>query len=138
MSPPPDYASTEQRRYARWLDIGTRIGFVVLVVTFLVYVLGLLQSRIPVAELPRYWILPVGEYIAVTGAPTGWGWVRLLNEADYLNFIGIAILAAVTVVCYVRILPLFVRAGDRAFVAICLLEVLVLLVAAAGIVGGGH
>ena len=80
----------------------------------------------------------MGEYIAVTGAPTGWGWVRLLNEADYLNFIGIAILAAVTVVCYVRILPLFVRAGDRAFVAICLLEVLVLLVAAAGIVGGAH
>ena len=138
MSARPDYASTEQRLYARWLDIGTRIGFVALVATFLAYVLGLLPSRIPVDELPRYWTLPVAEYIAATGAPTGWGWLRLLDEADYLNFIGIAILAAITIVCYLRVLPLFVRAGDRAFVAICLFEVLVLVIAAAGIGGGGH
>lgn len=138
MSLLPDYASPEQRLYARWLDIGTRIGFVALVATFLVYLLDLLPSHIPVAELPRYWTLPVAEYIAVTGAPTGWGWLRLLGEADYLNFIGIAILASVTAVCYVRVLPLFLRTGDRAFVAICLLEIVVLVVAAVGVAGGGH
>jgi hypothetical protein len=138
MRPDTEYASPEQRLYARWLDIGTRVGFVVLAASFFVYVLGLLPAHVALAEVPRYWTLPVGEYLAATGAPTGWGWVRQLREGDYLNFVGIAILAAVTVVCYARVLPLFLRSGERAFAAICVLEILVLVAAASGLVGGGH
>lgn len=138
MNPQPDYASPEQRLYARWLDLGTRIGFVVLMITFLVHLLEVIPSHVPIEDLPRYWTLPVADYIAATGAPTGWGWLQRLHRGDYLNFVGIALLAAVTIVCYLRVLPAFVRAGDRAFATICALEIVVLLVAAAGIVGGGH
>jgi hypothetical protein len=133
-----EYASPEQRLYARWLDAGTRIGFLVLAVSFFVYVLGFLPAHVSLADVPRYWTLPVAEYLAATGAPTGWGWLAQLHEGDYLNFVGIAILAAVTAVCYARVLPLFLRAGERAFAAICVLEILVLAAAASGIVGGGH
>lgn len=138
MKEPVEYASDEQRLYARWLDLGTRLGFVVLLGTFVAYVFGLLPAHVPVDELPNYWRLPVAEYISATGAPTGWGWVRQLGEGDYLTFVGIAVLAAVTIFCYLLMLPAFVRAKDRVFVAIIVIEIVVLVVAAAGLVGAGH
>ncbi len=133
-----DYASPEQRLYAAWLDAGTKIGFVALVATFLIHVFGLVPPGIALEHLPLYWHLPVADFIRMTGAPTGWAWVARLGEADLLNFIGVAILGLVTVVCYLRVLPLFVRARNRVFVAICVAEVLVLLAAALHLVGAGH
>ena len=133
-----DYASPEQRLYAAWLDAGTKIGFVALVVTFLIHVFGLVPPGIALEHLPLYWHLPVADFIRMTGAPTGWAWVARLGEADLLNFVGVAILGLVTVVCYLRVLPLFVRARNRVFVAICVAEVLVLLAAALHLVGAGH
>ena len=133
-----DYASPEQRLYAAWLDAGTKIGFVALVVTFLIHVFGLVPPGIALEHLPLYWHLPVADFIRMTGAPTGWAWVARLGEADLLNFVGVAILGLVTVVCYLRVLPLFVRARNRVFAAICVAEVLVLLAAALHLVGAGH
>ena len=37
----------EQRIYARWLDIGTRVGLAMLVVGFAVYVFGVLDPHVP-------------------------------------------------------------------------------------------
>ena len=133
-----DFASDEQRLYAKWLDAGTKVGFVALVLTFVVHVFELVPPGIALEHLPRYWHLPVDEFIAMTGAPKGWTWVARLGEGDLLNFIGVAILGAVTAVCYGRVLPLFARAGDRAFVAICIAEIAVLAAAASGLVGGVH
>jgi hypothetical protein len=138
MTRPLDYASPEQRLYARWLDAGTKIGFVALVLTFLLHVFELVPPGIALEHLPRYWHLSVDEFIALTGAPKGWNWVARLGEGDLLNFIGVAILGAVTAVCYARVLPLFARTGDRAFVAICIAEIAVLLAAASGMAGGVH
>jgi hypothetical protein len=133
-----DYASPEQRLYARWLDAGTKVGFVTLAATFLLYVLEAVPPGIPLEDLPRYWRLPVGEFVAATGAPTGWGWIVRLGEGDLLNFVGVAILGLVTVACYARVLPLFARAGNRLFVAIGVAEIVVLLAAAWGVFGAGH
>ena len=133
-----DYASPEQRLYAAWLDVGTKIGFVALVVTFFLHVFELVPPGIALEHLPRYWHLPVDEFLRLTGAPTGWAWIVRLGEGDLLNFLGVAILAFVTVACYARVLPLFARAGDRRFVAICVAEIAVLLAAAWGLGGAGH
>ena len=133
-----DYASDEQRLYAKWLDYGTRVGFVVLVATFFAYVFQLVPAAIALDDLPKYWRPPVDEYLAATGAPTGWGWVRRLGSGDYLNFLGVAILGGVTIVCYLRLLPALIAKRDRVFAAICAIEIVVLAVAAAGLVGAGH
>jgi hypothetical protein len=132
-----DHASDEQLLYAAWLDRGTRVGFILLVVTFFAYVLELLPPAIPLDDLPKYWSLPVHEYLQATGAPTGWEWVRRLGSGDYLNFLAVAVLAGVTIVCYARLLPALAANRDRVFAAICALEIVVLVLAAAGI-GGGH
>ncbi len=124
---------TEQETYARWLAWGTRIGFVALVVTYFLYVSGLLAPAIPVEKLPAIWGLPLDEYLAETHAPTGWSWLTQVGKGDFLNLAGVAVLAASTLACYLRVLPTFVRAKERAFVAICIAEIVVLAAAAAGI-----
>jgi hypothetical protein len=116
----------EQRIYARWLDVGTRIAFVVLIVSFFVYVFGLLDPLVPPQELARHWGLPVDRYVAATGAPTGWDWLRLLGKGDYLNFLGIAALASITIVCYARIVPVL----PRLQAVLAIIQIAVLLAAA--------
>ena len=120
----------EQQIYARWVDIGTRVGFVVLVFSFLAYVSGLLAPLVPPLELARLWHLPVDDYVAAAGAPTGWGWLGLVAKGDYLNFVGVALLASVTLAAYARIVPLLLARGERLRAGIAALQVIVLLVAA--------
>ncbi|MBF0271682.1 MAG: hypothetical protein HQL98_06445 [Magnetococcales bacterium] len=133
----PKYASEEQVAYAGTLDIGWKIGFVLMVIFFGLYVFGVLPAHVSMDELARYWVLPADEYLKSVHGPTGWGWVGLIHKGDYINFIGIAILAGITMVCYLRVLPLFWKKGDRVYSAIIVVEILVLVLAASGILGGG-
>ncbi|HEY4998997.1 MAG TPA: hypothetical protein VII36_07635 [Usitatibacter sp.] len=128
----------EQHIYARWLAFGVYLGFGALVVSFVVYMARLLPPGIPPETLPRYWGLPVDEYVRLTGAPTGWSWVRRLGESDLLNFVGFAILASTTMVCYLRMLPIYIGARERVFATICIIELAVLAAAASGLVFSNH
>ena len=60
--------SREQQAYARWLAVGVGLGFAALAASFFVYVTGILPPGIPPEMLPRYWALPVHEYVKATGA----------------------------------------------------------------------
>lgn len=134
-----DLPGDEQLVYARLLDVGMRLGLVLLVLTFAVYLLGAVEPHVPVADLPRYWSLPLAKYLAATGAHTGWGWIHLLDRGDYLNFVGIAFLSGITVLCYLAIGPMFVQKKDTAYAWLSALEVLVLGLAASGLLTvGGH
>lgn len=128
----------EQKIYARWVDWGTRLGLGVLTACFLAYTLALVEPLVPPQEVTRLWALPVDRYLAVTGAPTGWGWLRLLGKGDYLNFIGIAMLALITVVCYLRMVPLLFKRGQRLQAWLAIAQVIVLLAAASGLLAGSH
>jgi hypothetical protein len=121
---------TEQHIYARWVDVGTRAGFVVLVASFVAYVFGLLDPLVPPRELTTLWGLPVDRYVAAIGGPTGWGWLALLAKGDYLNYLGVALLASITVVAYARIVPTLIANGDWLHAALAALQVMVLLAAA--------
>jgi hypothetical protein len=129
----------EQLAYAKLLDSGMKLGLLLIVVTFLVYVLGIMAPHTPVDDLPKYWVMPVKKYLEVTGIHAGWSWVALLNRGDFVNFVGIAFLAGVTLVCYVRIIPIFLRKNEKVYAWIAVLEVLVLALAASGVLkSGGH
>jgi hypothetical protein len=122
--------------YARWLERSVRIALAVLVAGFLAYAGGLVPPLVSHDELARLWTLPVDRFVAATGAPTGWGWLGHLGRGDYLNFVGVALLGLITVVCYARILPLLFRSGNRLYAWLALAQIVVLLVAASGI--GAH
>ena len=132
-------ATEEQLAYAKLLDLGMKVGLLTLVVTFIVYVFGILTPHIAVEELPNYWNLPVKEYLKVTGIHTGWAWLSHVGQGDFLNFVPIAFLAGVTILCYIRIIPILFRKKDSIYAILAIVEVLVLVLAASGVLkSGGH
>lgn len=132
-------ASEEQVAYAKVLNVVMFLGLAIMVVTFIIYLSGILPSFIPPQDIPKYWGMKSSNFIHTFHAPTGWAWVAMTNKGDYLNFVGIAILASLTTLCYLVILPILIRKKDTAYVVIAIMEVLVLVLAASGILkSGGH
>lgn len=132
------YVKEEQIGYANLLDIGMKLGLIVLVITFIIYLLGFLPNQIPINELPNLWKLNVHDFLEKTGLPTGWGWFKNINKGDYLNYIPIAFLGGLTILCYIRVLPIFMKKKDTAYTILTLLEILILVLAAGGIFKVGH
>jgi hypothetical protein len=134
----PEVTPTEAA-YASMLSYGAWIALAVLLVMYALYVFDAVTSRIPLEELPAYWGLSTKEYVEQTGIPTGWGWTRMLSHGEFLPFIGITALAGLTILCFTVMLPLRVKARDIPYAVICLLEIIVLVLAASGILtSGGH
>lgn len=132
-------ATEEQITYAKILDLGMKSGLLALIITFVVYLSGVLTPHIPVNDLPKYWGMSVHEYLEATGIHPGWSWLGMLGKGDFLNFIAIAFLAGVTVICYVAIIPILFRKKDTIYGVLAILEALVLVLAASGLLkAGGH
>jgi len=132
-------ATEEQILYANILNKGMLIGLLGLVVTFIIYGAGILEPKIPLDQVQNYWVMPVSEYLQLSGIHAGWAWLGNLGYGDMLNFLPIAFLSILTVICYLAILPGLMRKKDTAYVVLVIVEVVVLLVAASGFLGsGGH
>ena len=50
----------------------------------------------------------------------------------------IALLSSISAVCVAAVISAFAQRGDRVFVAICVLQIAVLLLAASGLLAGTH
>jgi hypothetical protein len=56
-----------------------------------------------------------------------------------LTFLPIAFLSLLTIICYLSIIPILISKKDTAYVIFAILEVVILIFAASGILGtGGH
>jgi hypothetical protein len=128
----------EQRAYAALLDAGMKLSTVVLLATFLVYILGLRAPHIPLRELPHCWTMSAKDFIRHARVEAGWGWLDKLHTSDYLNFIGVVLLSGLSAMCYVRIIPILWRKRDFLYVGIAVLEVLIIALAASGVIRVGH
>lgn len=135
----------EQIAYAKLLDASMKYGLVLVIATFLVYLfatvmpMSFLSSHVAVNDLPKYWTMPVHDYLQQANMKSGWSWLGMINKADILNFVGIAFLSGITLICYARIIPITWRQRDYIFTVIASLEVLVLTLAASGILkAAGH
>ncbi|MEW6184086.1 MAG: hypothetical protein AB1500_13115 [Bacillota bacterium] len=131
-------AAPEQIVYANILNVGMITGIVLLVITFLLYVSGMVKPLIPPEQIPLLWKGKAHEFLVATGGPNGWGWVSYLGKSDYLNYVGIALLALLSVLGYLVLLPAYIRKKDNVYALLVIAEVIVLSLAAAGIVKGGH
>ena len=143
---PSGAADADQLLYASILAKGMYLGLALLLVTFALYLTGAVQPGIPIEELPRLWTLSAHEYLEVVNHEflhrpeivDGWRWVFLLGTGDFLNFVGIALLSGVTIVCYIGVIPSLLRKRDWIYATIATLEVIVLVLAASGLVAVGH
>lgn len=139
-------ADSDQLLYASILEKGMYLGLGILLLTFILYLTGVMQPGIPIEELPRLWTMNAHDYLETVNneflhqphVVDGWRWIFLLGMGDYVNFVGIALLSLVTIVCYAGILPSLFRKKDWIYATIAILEIVVLVLAAGGIGAGGH
>ncbi len=131
-------ATPEQVLYAKVLEKGMYVGLLILFITYAIYMFGILDPYLPIPQLSRLWTQNVHEYLTEAGIQDGWAWVGMLRYGDFVNFIGIAMLAGVTIMCYIAIIPTLLRNNDKVYAALAALEALVLIAAASGLVAGGH
>jgi hypothetical protein len=137
MNTPNTNAPAEQIAYANILFYGCWGGLALMAVTYFLYVSGIMEPYVSMELVTKFWSLPVHDYLTENNVPTGWGWATLLSKGDFLNFTGIALLAGLTIVGYIPLIFAYLKKKDMPFAIIALLEVLVLCLAASGIVGGG-
>lgn len=139
-------ATHEQVLYANVLEKGMYAGLVLMFITFALYVFGIMDAAVPREAVSGLWSQPVHDYLVAINTnylhlehlPTGWSWLSLLGKGDFLNFLPIAILSGVTIVCYAIIAPGLFKRGDKAMGIIAVAEVIILTLAASGLLAVGH
>jgi hypothetical protein len=129
----------EQIRYANLLLYGSWSGIVILAITFTLYVFGFMHSYVDPAVMPQYWGMKASAYLEATNSPHGWDWLGMIGYGDFLSLIGIAFLGLMTIIGYLILLPAYIAKKDKIYSTIVIVEVLVLVLAASGILkSGGH
>lgn len=139
-------ATEEQLLYATILEKGMLVGLVLMFITFALYVFGIMPPAIPLTEIAGLWNQPVHDYLEKINhtylhwdhLPTGWSWLKLIGKGDFINFIPVAILSGVTIICYAAIVPGLFRRGDKAYAIMAIAEALILALAASGLLAVGH
>ena len=130
---------SEQITYANLLFMGAWAGILLMLITYFIYVTGILSPHVDVSVITQNWDKGVDEYLKITHSPHGWGWLKLLNKGDFLNFIGITLIAVLTIICYLLLVTGYKKRKDWIYFFICVFEIAVLTLAASGILGtGGH
>ena len=138
--------TNEQLLYANILEKGMLMGLATMFVTFALYVFGVMEAAIPRHHISGLWNQPVNVYLEAINhnylhwenLPTGWSWMYLIHKGDFINFAPVAILSGVTIVCYLAIVPGLFKRGDRAYAVMALVEVIILALAASGLLAAGH
>lgn len=128
----------EALRYAHLLDWGARLGVLALIASFAAYVFGLISPHVPLEQLSSVWSLPVAAYLQQTATPSGWGWLTLAHKGDLSGLIGISILAGCSLPPLLGLIPLYLKRHDYVYAAICTGIIAVLVLAASGLLTGGH
>ena len=131
-------ATPEQILYAKILEWGMYLGLLILFITFALYTMGIMDPYIPMHKISNYWSMNVHDYLEHAGIKDGWAWLGMITYGDFVNFIGIAILAGVTIICYAAIVPTLLRNKDIVYAVLAVLEVVILSAAASGILAVGH
>ncbi|MGB2688605.1 MAG: hypothetical protein WBC36_06440 [Desulfobacterales bacterium] len=131
-------ASPEQLLYAKILEKGMYSGLLILFITFGLYTFGILDPYIPLDKVSEYWSYNVNDYLKHAEIKAGWAWVGMLKYGDFVNFIGIAILAGVTILCYAAIVPTLLKNNDKVYAILAIIEVIILSAAASGLLAVGH
>ena len=120
-----------QEIYARWLQTGSKIAFAFALIAFVLYLAGIPAPLLPLHDLPRLWTLSAADMMREAHAPGGWSWIHFLRYGDYINVLAIALFPLLALVCVARVIPDFLRQGERLQAALAILQVLVLLAALA-------
>ena len=127
-------------RYAALLDWGARIGLLMLVLGFALYVLGWHRSRmVPLEQLPGLWSQPAASYLERNRHPHRLGLARAGAQGRPAQPGGhraagrLFAAAACSASAW-----LYLKQRDWPMATICVLVVAVIVLAASGVLTAGH
>jgi hypothetical protein len=132
------HANKVQLTYATVLSWTSALGMVFIVAGYIIYVFQLLPVAVSPAEIAMHWHLRASELHAAVSVPSGWDWVHHLAKGDALSYASIVYLSSVTMFCLAVIIPVFIKEKDNIYTVLTVFQVLVLFLAAAGAISGGH
>ena len=142
MTTSPVTQPAEQLLYARWLQRGARLGMALLALLFLFYAAGWGAPQLTPRALVQVWGQPLSQFLQSSGVPTGWGWLQPAlrrGATDLACLLGLVVLAGCSLPALGMVLLHAWRQGDKRMAWLCAAQVLVLLVAASGVlVAGGR
>ena len=130
--------ASEQQLYAKIVYHMNHLGLFVLIVGFVLYLTGILPPNVPLEDLPKYWSLPLDQYLEITGAPSGWQWFSELGYGDITPLLGVSLLASITIVCYLVLFFKFLQRGIIPLLAITVIELFFLLLSASNLMHFTH
>ncbi len=130
------YASDAQLVLARLYRIVTIVGLTIVAVAFVLYVSGFLETSVPVKEVVSYWHLDAESYAEQTGTPVGWEFLSHLARGESLSFGSLVLMALAVIISLSIMVTVFMRKGRSAYAVIVLLQTIILVIAATGIVSG--
>jgi hypothetical protein len=132
-------AGPEQLVYAALLEKGMLVSLLLLIITYLIYVLGIVKPYVPLGDVSKYWAMNVHDYLDSAHIHSGWAWVSMVGYSDFLNFIPVAMLAGITILCFLAIVPVLWKQDDKLYACFSVVEALILGLAASGVLStGGH
>lgn len=130
--------SEVQLKYAAFLHWVALIGLIFLVVGFSLYVFGILPPLVEPERVTEMWHMEAEEYIEANNLPTGWSWLYHIGNGDIVTFSSLIFLALGTIICLLPTLVLFLKNRDLLYALFVFLELVVLILAATGILIGSH
>ena len=107
---------TDTSRYARWLTWTVRIGLALLVAALVADLAGFMR-QVPLAAMPQVWSVPAPKHGAGVSS---------------VVLVAIGWLASCSVVCLVPLLPLLRRHREPIMIWICVVQILIVALAAVG------
>jgi uncharacterized membrane protein len=135
------YADRVQLAYARTLDIVAHAVMLVLGIGFLLYILQLLPLTVPIETVAGNWHLSSSELQAKIHPFCGWSCfasLPVLLHGDAVSYASVVMLSMATIICLVTAVAVFFSEKNHLFLMIAVLQVVVLLVAASGVITSGH
>ncbi|NTW55260.1 MAG: DUF1634 domain-containing protein [Chlorobaculum sp.] len=133
------HADKVQLAYAGILSKATTLGMILVAIGYIVYVFQLLPLSVPIDQVAGNWGLRASEFHQkVPGAPSGWSCFSHAGQGDMLSYISIIYLGIVTMMCLVAAGFAFLREKNMIYTLVSFAQIAVLILAAAGVVSGGH
>lgn len=131
-------ASNEQKLLSSLFDVLSKIALVGLVVTFILYILDKPKALVSAKIVSHFWGMRVGDYLKTVHLGAGWSWACHLAHSDMMAFAAIAFLCLISAICYATMVFIFLKKKDTIYAVLSTGIVVVLLVAASGILSRGH
>ncbi|MEC9486821.1 MAG: DUF1634 domain-containing protein [Prosthecochloris sp.] len=122
-----------ERSYAGMLERVSMAGIAASIVAYLLYVLHIVPSSVPVHEIAANWHLGAGELAERGLVVEGWSWIAGLPASDTLSLASIGLLTMTPVACLATASVSFLLRKDYAYALIAFLQIVVLLVAVSGV-----